>query len=104
MRIALFSLAFVCASASATTVSNVTQVSKETASQPATYSIIGESDDLDIESLKAKVMQRARTFCAKKYPGAGSLPYPFIEISFYQSTVERPYTARLDFYCDAPVK
>jgi hypothetical protein len=104
MRIVLFSLAFVCGSASATTISNVTQSSKETSSRPATYSIVGESNDLDIESLKAKIMQRARAFCAKKYPGAGSLPYPFIEISFGQSTVERPYTARLDFYCDAPVK
>jgi len=103
MRIALFSLlAVACGSASATKLSNVTPRSKEAASSPATCSIIGKSNDLDIQSLKTTVMQRARAFCAKKYPGAASHPYPVMEISFAQWTVKRPYTATLDFYCDAP--
>jgi hypothetical protein len=75
MRIALFSLlAFAYGSASATTLSNVTPRSKEAASSPATYSIIGKSNDLDIQSLKTTVMQRARAFCAQKCPEPRAIP------------------------------
>jgi hypothetical protein len=59
-----------------------------------------KSDNMDIESLKAKVMQRARAFCAKKYRAAARLPYPVMEVSFAQWTVKRPYTATLNFWCD----
>src|ERR1700733_14497433 len=95
-------LALACGAVSATTVSKVTLQSKATSTRPTTYTVSGQSDNLDIESLKAKVMQRARAFCAKKYPQAASFPYPVMEISFMLSTVERPYTATLDFWCDEP--
>jgi hypothetical protein len=71
-------------------------------SWPTTYSISGKSSDLDIESLKAKVMRDAQAFCAKEYPTGVDLPYPVMELSFAQETTKRPFTATLDFWCDVP--